>query len=166
MVSFRLGNTPTSGSKTTTLFKNLLQVSGDSFRMASRYRHTSCSNPPMRRADVNRFAKGDSRSSLFSGYDASQARNKSRSPQLNGGYGYSAPRSSSAAGAYPGASQADASNAFRAATPNRKGQYSDAVLSELESQNDDQVEGMSARVKMLKDVCTHSDCAISPWRPN
>ena len=34
----------------------------------------------------------------------------------------------------------------------RRGQYSDAVLSELESQNDDQVEGMSAKVKMLKDV--------------
>ena len=33
-----------------------------------------------------------------------------------------------------------------------RGQYSDAVLSELESQNDDQVEGMSAKVKMLKDV--------------
>ena len=38
----------------------------------------------------------------------------------------------------------------------RRGQYSDAVLSELESQNDDQVEGMSARVKMLKDVSTGS----------
>ncbi|MCJ1315883.1 protein transport protein bet1, partial [Xylographa vitiligo] len=34
----------------------------------------------------------------------------------------------------------------------RRGQYSDAILSELESQNDDQVEGMSAKVKMLKDI--------------
>lgn len=33
-----------------------------------------------------------------------------------------------------------------------RGQYSDAVLSELESQNDEQVEGMSGRVKMLKEV--------------
>jgi len=33
-----------------------------------------------------------------------------------------------------------------------RGQYSDAVLSELESQNDAQVEGMTAKVKMLKDV--------------
>ena len=33
-----------------------------------------------------------------------------------------------------------------------RGQYSDAVLSELESQNDDQVEGMSARVKALKEA--------------
>ena len=37
-----------------------------------------------------------------------------------------------------------------------RGQYSDAVLSELESQNDDQVEGMSAKVKMLKDVSAES----------
>ncbi|KAI4149244.1 MAG: hypothetical protein LQ340_004727, partial [Diploschistes diacapsis] len=34
----------------------------------------------------------------------------------------------------------------------RRGQYSDAVLSELESQNDEQVEGMSSRVRMLKDL--------------
>ena len=33
-----------------------------------------------------------------------------------------------------------------------RGQYSDAVLSELENQNDQQLEGMSAKVKMLKDV--------------
>lgn len=34
-----------------------------------------------------------------------------------------------------------------------RGQYSDAVLSELENQNDAHVEGISAKVKMLKDVC-------------
>ncbi|KAH0565622.1 hypothetical protein GP486_000980 [Trichoglossum hirsutum] len=33
-----------------------------------------------------------------------------------------------------------------------RGQYSEAVLSELESQNDVQLEGMSAKVKMLKDI--------------
>lgn len=33
-----------------------------------------------------------------------------------------------------------------------RGQYSDAVLSELENQNESQIEGMSAKVKMLKDV--------------
>lgn len=41
---------------------------------------------------------------------------------------------------------------FRSATPNSKGQYSDAVLSELESQNDDEMKGMSAKVKRLKDL--------------
>jgi hypothetical protein len=34
-----------------------------------------------------------------------------------------------------------------------RGQYSDAVLSSLESQNDSEIEGISAKVKMLKDVC-------------
>ena len=33
-----------------------------------------------------------------------------------------------------------------------RGQYSDAVLSELENQNDQELEGISAKVKMLKDV--------------
>lgn len=34
-----------------------------------------------------------------------------------------------------------------------RGQYSDAVLDSLESQNDSEVEGISAKVKMLKNVC-------------
>ncbi|KAL9118690.1 MAG: hypothetical protein Q9187_004761 [Circinaria calcarea] len=34
----------------------------------------------------------------------------------------------------------------------RRGQYSDAVLSELENQNENEVEGMSAKVKQLKDL--------------
>ncbi len=33
-----------------------------------------------------------------------------------------------------------------------RGHYSDAVLSSLESQNDAEVEGITAKVKMLKDV--------------
>lgn len=33
-----------------------------------------------------------------------------------------------------------------------RGHYSDAVLSSLESQNDSEVEGITAKVKMLKDV--------------
>jgi len=41
---------------------------------------------------------------------------------------------------------------FRPATPNSRGQYSDAVLNELESQNDGQVEGILGKVKMLKDM--------------
>ncbi|KAF1827475.1 uncharacterized protein K489DRAFT_366620 [Dissoconium aciculare CBS 342.82] len=39
---------------------------------------------------------------------------------------------------------------FRAATPNGKGQYSSAMLDELESQNDDQASEMSKKIKMLK----------------
>jgi blocked-early-in-transport protein 1 len=33
-----------------------------------------------------------------------------------------------------------------------RGQYSDAVLNELESQNDGQVEGIMGKVRQLKDV--------------
>jgi len=36
--------------------------------------------------------------------------------------------------------------------PLYRGQYSDAVLSELENQNDMELEGMSGKVKMLKEV--------------
>lgn len=35
-----------------------------------------------------------------------------------------------------------------------RGQYSDAVLSSLESQNDADVEGISAKVRALKEVHT------------
>lgn len=34
-----------------------------------------------------------------------------------------------------------------------RGQYSDAVLNELESQNNDQVEGIMGKVRQLKGVC-------------
>ncbi|KAK5133386.1 hypothetical protein LTR08_007820 [Meristemomyces frigidus] len=60
--------------------------------------------------------------------------------------------------AYPGATgdaigrrSGEGDGGFRSATPNRKGQYSDAVIDELESQNDDHVSEMSKKVRMLKD---------------
>ncbi|KAK6341089.1 protein transport protein bet1 [Orbilia brochopaga] len=46
------------------------------------------------------------------------------------------------------------SSGYRPATPNSRGQYSHAVLDELESQNDAAIEAMSAKVRMLKDVTT------------
>jgi len=58
--------------------------------------------------------------------------------------------------AYPGANgesgRGSGDGGFRAATPNKKGQYSNAVLDELESQNDEQIGIMSGKVRMLKDV--------------
>lgn len=48
----------------------------------------------------------------------------------------------------------DSSKGFRPATPNSRGQYSGAVLDELESQNDAQVEGIMGKVRVLKDVST------------
>ena len=45
-----------------------------------------------------------------------------------------------------------------------RGQYSDAVLNELESQNDAQIEGILGKVRVLKDVC-HPLCPNSPRPP-
>lgn len=42
---------------------------------------------------------------------------------------------------------------FRSATPNARGQYSAAVLDELESQNEEHVGVLTGKVRMLKDVC-------------
>ncbi|KAK5661530.1 hypothetical protein OQA88_11434 [Cercophora sp. LCS_1] len=95
----------------------------------------------------------DSRSDLFKGYTGSGAdarRQVSASPNRLGGYGYG--------GGYAGANGSAGSHlgvenrGFRPATPNSKGQYSDAVLNELESQNDQQVEGILGKVKILKDM--------------
>jgi hypothetical protein len=54
---------------------------------------------------------------------------------------------------------------FRPATPNTRGQYSSAVLDELESQNDEQVGVLTGKVKMLKDVCTPEDELLPPSVP-
>lgn len=47
---------------------------------------------------------------------------------------------------------AGANAGYRTATPNSRGQYSDAVLSELESQNDDEIGVLTGKVRMLKDI--------------
>ncbi|ROW03802.1 hypothetical protein VMCG_05464 [Cytospora schulzeri] len=91
----------------------------------------------------------DSRSALFEGYTGSGADNRrgitpSPSRLGAGGYGYG----------YPGTPSGGNGTAlgFRPATPNKKGQYSDAVLNELESQNDAQIEGIMGKVRVLKDI--------------
>ncbi|CAH0059381.1 unnamed protein product, partial [Clonostachys solani] len=84
----------------------------------------------------------DPRSALFAGYTGDHSgRNTPTSP--SSGYGY--PGSGSHLGV-------DNRAGYRPATPNRKGQYSDAVLNELESQNDDQVSGILGKVRVLKDM--------------
>ncbi|KAK1060456.1 protein transport protein bet1, partial [Friedmanniomyces endolithicus] len=71
----------------------------------------------------------------------------------------SAPPSGAGFSAYPGGGDGGSSRrsgegdgGFRSATPNKRGQYSDAVIDELESQNDEQVSEMSKKVRMLKDI--------------
>ncbi|EAS37143.2 V-SNARE [Coccidioides immitis RS] len=100
--------------------------------MASRFPHSALHQRDPR-----------SSSSLFDSYSGSKERNRpsSRSPgYTGGGYGFA------------GSSNGSVNPGYRAATPNKKGQYSDAVLSSLESQNDAEVEGITAKVKMLKDI--------------
>lgn len=101
----------------------------------------------------------DSRSVLFAGYTGDQTQRSRPSPSpspnagVGGGYGYSSygGYSPSNGNGY-GGDAGTPSHAYRTATPNKKGQYSDAVLNELESQNDEQVAGILGKVKVLKDV--------------
>ncbi|OTA76128.1 hypothetical protein M434DRAFT_38918 [Hypoxylon sp. CO27-5] len=110
----------------------------------------------------------DSRSALFEGYSGS-GRNSADptrrpSPAL-GGYGYGYPGGSNGSAGGSTHLGVESRGGYRPATPNHKygstpkiqyedeaGQYSDAVLNELESQNDQQVEGILGKVKVLKDV--------------
>lgn len=118
----------------------------------------------------------DPRSALFEGYDSGagdRTRNGSSSPSrlgYGGPYGYPGSGNGSA-----GLVLGSEKPAYRPATPNSRyvamsstgpqfwgtghrltgqlrGQYSDAVLNELESQNDGQVEGIMGKVRQLKDV--------------
>ncbi|KAJ8120230.1 hypothetical protein ONZ43_g3010 [Nemania bipapillata] len=104
--------------------------------MASRFGHST-------------LHQRDSRSALFEGYNGADSTRRqvsaSPSPAL-GGYGYNGASSSNSQ--HLGVE----SRGFRPATPNSRGQYSDAVLSELESQNDQQVEGILGKVKILKEM--------------
>ncbi|EEQ32498.1 V-SNARE [Microsporum canis CBS 113480] len=106
--------------------------------MASRFTHSTLHQRDPR-----------SSSSLFDSYNGGSSRSpaqvSSRSPSRPGGYaqGYS--------NGHIGGVGGDGST-YRTATPNSKGQYSDAVLSSLESQNDSEIAGITAKVKMLKDI--------------
>ncbi|KAI7162383.1 hypothetical protein KC349_g2063 [Hortaea werneckii] len=67
------------------------------------------------------------------------------------------PPSGAGFSAYPGTNgdaggRRSGDSGFRPATPNKKGQYSNAVMEELESQNDDEAGEMSKKVRMLKDL--------------
>jgi hypothetical protein len=123
------------------------------------------------------------RDDLFSTYNRSASPSKSkpskpRSPYGAGGYGYTSPASDTSFSAYPGASSngslypgtsaggGGGNEPFRAATPNSRGQYSAAVLDELESQNDNEHVGiLTSKVKQLKDVRTSPFCLNYSFSP-
>ncbi|KAJ5584133.1 uncharacterized protein N7459_003933 [Penicillium hispanicum] len=87
-------------------------------------------------------------SSLFDSYGG-DSRPASRSPAPAGGYGYGGYNNPVGTGYGNGSATGPG---YRGASPDKKGHYSDAVLSSLESQNDAEVEGITAKVKMLKDI--------------
>jgi len=94
----------------------------------------------------------DPRGALFEGYDGGGNSDRGRVPSANsnpspynGGYGYNGSSNGSP-------NLGPERSGYRPATPNSKGQYSDATLNELESQNDGQVEGIMGKVKQLKDM--------------
>ncbi|KAH7073725.1 hypothetical protein BKA63DRAFT_444949 [Paraphoma chrysanthemicola] len=112
----------------------------------------------------------------------SKSKQKPRSPYGAGaGYGYTPESNGAGFGAYPGTSNGTlypggsagggsgygvggggfegsgrgGDGVFRSATPNSRGQFSAAVLDELESQNDNEHVGiLTSKVKQLKDL-TH-----------
>ncbi|KAI9870871.1 MAG: protein transport protein bet1, partial [Pleopsidium flavum] len=96
----------------------------------------------------------DPRSSLFENYTGDRNhRTDSTSPGRAAGYGIGTRAGGGSGIGMNGNGNGNGNGGgFRPATPNSRGQYSDAVLSELESQNDAELEGMSAKVKMLKDI--------------
>ncbi|KAG9244253.1 hypothetical protein BJ878DRAFT_507131 [Calycina marina] len=98
--------------------------------------------------------RNDPRSALFDGYTggAPQSGNLSLRPQ-SGGYGYNSYSPSNGGGSGLQASGYPSTHGgYRPATPNSKGQFSDATLNELESQNDDEVSGILGKVRMLKNM--------------
>jgi blocked-early-in-transport protein 1 len=96
------------------------------------------------------------RQRLFDGYDTRQqssspyGRRENDSPYPS----YPAPNSATppvgAFYAYP--SSNGSTGQFRTATPNAKGQLSDATLDALESNTEEQVSGLTSKVKALKDL--------------
>ncbi|KAH9908078.1 hypothetical protein F4778DRAFT_461304 [Xylariomycetidae sp. FL2044] len=102
----------------------------------------------------------DSRGTLFEGYsgsgsDATRRQVGSASPSPGYGYGYPGGGNNSGGGGSGSSNSLGVEpRGYRPATPNSRGQYSDAVLNELESQNDQQVEGILGKVRVLKDMTT------------
>jgi len=62
------------------------------------------------------------------------------------------PPTASPYGGHASASARSPSPGFRSATPNSRGQYSASVMEELESQNEEHLEGLGQKVRMLRDI--------------
>ncbi|KAF2717815.1 hypothetical protein K431DRAFT_288242 [Polychaeton citri CBS 116435] len=119
------------------------------------------SRPASSAASASPAPRPTSRNSqLYGAYPVGASGPYGAGAQYNGSSSYlsTEPPNSGGFSAYPSANGGDVpgrksgDSGFRAGTPNNKGQYSAAVLDELESQNDDQVSEMTKKVRMLKDL--------------
>jgi len=146
--------------------KPIPSIQRSSVRQSARARFEMAS-----RFGASNLHQRDSRSDLFKGYTgggaASSRTAHNASPRVGGGggYGYSGGVGGGGGGGYNNGYSGNNNNngslgidggaqrgGYRPATPNSRGQYSDAVLNELESQNDQQVEGILGKVRVLKDM--------------
>ncbi|KAK5120118.1 hypothetical protein LTR85_006599 [Meristemomyces frigidus] len=105
----------------------------------------------------NPAPRSSSRNAPYSTYHANNSSPYAFSAQNDSSSLSAQPPLGAGFSAYPGANgevsgRSSGDGGFRSATPNRKGQYSDAVIDELESQNEDQVGEMTKKVRMLKDI--------------
>lgn len=143
----------------------------DSYNMASRFGSSSLHQRDSRSDLFKGYTGGASRTVSASPnrqQQQQQQQHQHQQPQQfgnggsNTGYGYGGYQpggggsglGGSVGGASSGSSHLGVAGVggYRPATPNRKGQYSDAVLNELESQNDQQVDGILGKVRLLKDM--------------
>ncbi|CAJ2511539.1 Uu.00g071640.m01.CDS01 [Anthostomella pinea] len=109
----------------------------------------------MSRFGASNLHQRDSRSALFEGYNSGGGDATRRHPSpLAGGYGYNGGNQSSSQHLGVDNNGRGGSAGYRPATPNSRGQYSDATLNELESQNDEHVAGILGKVKVLKEMTT------------
>lgn len=111
------------------------------------------------------YQRSDPRNALFENYQPTsgvQDKKARRSPIPSGGYGIGAQYGQNDKHDFgykvnktdpwsEGENRAS-SHGYRAATPNQRGQYSNAILSSLESQNDSEVEGILGKVRLLKSM--------------
>ncbi|POS86017.1 hypothetical protein EPUL_001595 [Erysiphe pulchra] len=111
------------------------------------------------------YQRSDPRNALFENYQPSSGlpdKKARKSPIPPGGYGvdaqygmkdkYDFGYKGNKANTWSEGENRASLHGFRAATPNQRGQYSNAILSSLESQNDSEVEGILGKVRLLKSM--------------
>ncbi|KAI6249487.1 hypothetical protein HI914_02248 [Erysiphe necator] len=111
------------------------------------------------------YQRSDPRNALFENYQPTSGipdKKARQSPIPSSGYGtdaqfrqndkYDSGMKLNNSNAWSDKGRRASSLGFRSAVPNHRGQYSNAILSSLESQNDSEVEGILGKVRQLKNL--------------